>query len=167
VTSANHLSTMSPSPTTWVFDMARWEIGHFVKSKNKEMPDPKEIIEITWKGQLPSKDYPFRQGKGYSKETIPDPGFTRVVVRNVNNGTYSWPRAKDLFYLGDSPDNEPIKLPKEKTPVLVNIAKRDALILLVEDLFTLFSLSHIDQYHQSEINETLAPYKARLEKLKG
>lgn len=33
-------------------------------------------------------------------------------------------------------------------------------------LLTLFSLSHIDQYHQSEINETLAPYKERLEKLK-
>jgi len=141
-------------------------VGHYVVSKDVKRPNPKEVVEVTRPGKLPSKDYPFRQGHGYSKkEKSPDCGWTRLVVCDLVTGFYSWPRPRDVWYIGTDPKGEPVL--SDDPPILKNMTKVEGLTLLCEDLLLLFWRSHCKEYGDDEINETLQPYRERLHKIKN
>lgn len=141
-----------------------YPVGHYVRYKDPKNPDARKIVEVTKPGHMPSKDYPFRHGRGYTKDKRPDPGYARVVVQNVRTGGFSWPRCKEVWYLGTDPDGPP--LDKNPVPAVAkNIGKVEGLTLLCEDLITLFHHSHMDE-PLHEVQEVLQPYRERLQKIK-
>ena len=149
-----------------VAERIMWIVGEYAVMKNKRYPGARKIIEVTPPGHLPSKDYPFRQGKAYTKETRPDPGFARLVLQHTETGNYSWPRCKDCWPLGSDPTAQPVKKPKEESKIHRHMYKAEALTLLCEDLIQLFHHSHMDE-PLHEVQEVLQPYRERLHKIKG
>ena len=160
---------------------SKWDdrVGHYVVSKDRARPNVKQVVEVTRPGKLPSKPYPFRRGHGYSrKEPQPDCDWTRLVVRDTKTGYYSWPRPRDVWYIGPDPDGEVVLCPDP--PIAKHLGKTQKLEqeirglefkekgyqALCEDLLVLFHHSHKDEYCDHEIGEVLAPYKERLKKLK-